>query len=323
MDRRKFVKNTLAASSSIMAFRGFSSFAAQNEANTMPYGTLGRTGVKVSKLAIGCAPLGKDHVTQEDVNKVLDRAIEEDINYLDTAPNYRSGTSEKRLGEAMLGRREKFFLVTKTEEASYKGTWELLEQSLDRMQTDYIDLIHLHNLGHQRRFPDIREVFGKNGAMQALREAKKKGKLRFIGASGHVYPSRFHYALDSGEIDVLMNAVNYVLQHSYDFEHKIWTRALEENIGLVAMKVLGGQQQSKFKLPEEDYEIAFRYALSLKGLATAVVGLESEEHLLKAIEQVKNFKPLTKEEFIELSMHGLDIMKKNKRWRSMHGEPVT
>jgi|GEM_PF-3429293 len=82
-------------------------------------------------------------------------------------------------------------------------------------------------------------LFGDRGAMGALREAKKQGVVRFIGASGHVHPTRFHEALDSGEIDVLMNAVNFVVQHTYDFEHKVWSRARSLNVGLVAMKVLG------------------------------------------------------------------------------------
>ena len=98
--------------------------------------------------------------------------------------------------------------------------------------------------------------------MGALRKAREQGKVRFIGATGHVHPSCFHYAIDSGEIDVFMHAVNYVNQHTYDFEHKVWARALEMNIGLVSMKVLGGAKGNDFRLPKEDYENAIRYTLS-------------------------------------------------------------
>ena len=136
--------------------------------------------------------------------------------------------------------RDKVFLVTKTEEPTYEGTWKLLRQSLKRMRTDRVDLVHLHNFGDEKLWGDRKLVFGDDGAMAALREAKCQGVVRFIGASGHLHPSRFHEALDSGEIDVLMNAVNFVVRHTYDFEHKVWSRARHMNLGLVAMKACSG-----------------------------------------------------------------------------------
>src|SRR5205823_14441972 len=144
--------------------------------------------------------------------------------------------------------------------------------------------VHLHNFGDETLWGDHKLVFGDRGAMGALREAKRQGVVRFIGASGHLHPTRFHQALDSGEIDVLMNAVNFVVQHTYDFEHKVWSRARRENIGLVAMKVLGGNAGTAggFKLPEDHYELAIRYALSIPGLAVAVIGLENVAELEQA-----------------------------------------
>ena len=169
--------------------------------------------------------------------------LELGVNYLDTAPTYgnaETGFAEEKMGPAIAEIRDKVFLVTKTEEPTYEGTWKLLRQSLKRMRTDRIDLVHLHNFGDEKLWGDQKLVFGDHGAMAALREAKRQGVVRFIGASGHLHPTRFHQALDSGEIDVLMNAVNFVVQHTYDFEHKVWSRARHMNVGLVAMKVLGG-----------------------------------------------------------------------------------
>jgi aryl-alcohol dehydrogenase-like predicted oxidoreductase len=293
--------------------------------NPMPMQILGRTGEKVSMIGIGGGHWWREPNTAEDIKKLFDRALEAGINYVDMAPNYGDQESEKRLGAAMKGKREKVFLVNKTEAPSYKGTWELLEQSLDNLQTDYIDLLHLHSIGNVKRWTELGPAFSKTGAMEALREAKKKGMIHYIGATAHHWPSRMHYVIDSGEIDVLMVAVNYVVQHSYDFEHKIWARAREENIGLVAMKVFGGStgKAGSFKIPKEDYKDALRYALSLDGIASAVLGVTNVEELEPALKIMKEFSPLTEEEFLDLSMRGLSILKQDQDWREAYGTPVT
>lgn len=276
----------------------------------------------VSKLGIGTAPLGRPNTDIPKVNDIIAKAIDEGINYMDTAPNYTKGEAERRLGHALKGKRDKAFIVTKTEADTYEGTMELLENSLRHIQTDHVDLVHLHNLGHLDRWSDLDFAFSEKGAMGALRKAKEQGKVRFIGASGHLHPSRFHYAIDSGEIDVMMHAVNYVNQHTYDFENKIWGRALEKNIGLVSMKVLGGNLNNEFRLPKEDYEMAIRYTLSLKGLSTAVVGVNTMEHLDQLLETFRRVDALDEEEFITLAQRGLDLLKQDPSLREAHGLPV-
>ncbi|MCK4747092.1 MAG: aldo/keto reductase, partial [Bacteroidales bacterium] len=175
------------------------------------------------------------------------------------------------------------------------------------------------------RFPDLAKAFSDEGAMGALREAKQKGIIRFIGASGHVYPSRLHYAIDSGEIDVMMVAVNYIIQHNYDFEHKIWLRALTKDIGMVAMKVLGGAEVTdrSHRIPAEDYEMAIRYAITLQGLSSAVVGVKNLEEYNLLINTFLKAKPLTEDEYLSLSKRGLEILENEERWRTMHGLPLT
>jgi len=296
-----------------------------NRDNPMPMQVLGRTGEKVSMIGIAGGHWLREPNTTEDIIKLFDRALDAGINYVDMAPNYGDQESEKRLGAAMKGKRDKVFLANKTESSTYTGTWELIEQSLDNLQTDYIDLLHLHSIGNTERWTDLELAFSKKGAMEALREAKKKGMIHYIGATAHNWPSRMHYVIDSGEIDVLMLAVNYVVQHSYDFEHKIWARAKEENIGLVAMKVFGGSTGTagSFKIPKEDYRAALRYALSLDGLSTAVLGVTNVEELEPALKIMKEFSPLTQEEFLDLSMKGLSILKKDPDWREVYGTPVT
>jgi aryl-alcohol dehydrogenase-like predicted oxidoreductase len=323
MERREFLKTTALASGGMFALKNLNTSAWAASGSAMPYGPLGRTGVQVSKLGIGTAPLGRDTTDVKKASRIIAKAIDEGINYIDTAPNYSKGESERRMGVALEGKRDKVFLVTKTEAETYEGTMELLEQSLKHLKTDYIDLIHLHNLGHLERWTDLDMAFSERGAMGALREARKQGKVRFIGASGHLHPSRFHYAIDSGEVDVLMNAVNFVNQHTYDFEHKVWARAYEKNMGLVSMKVLGGSRKDDFKLPVEDYENAIRYTLSLKGLSTAVVGINKMEHLDQLLETFRRVDALDEEEFLAVAQRGLDLLKADPNWRTAHGLPLT
>jgi aryl-alcohol dehydrogenase-like predicted oxidoreductase len=294
--------------------------------STVPQAVLGRTGAKVSRLGIGCAYFQRKRVTADDVTATLHRALELGVNYLDTAPNYGNpdtGFAEEKMGPAIRELRDKVFLVTKTEEHTYEGTWKLLKQSMKRLQTDRIDLVHLHNFGDQEGWGDHKLVFGDRGAMGALREAKKQGVVRFIGASGHVHPTRFHEALDSGEIDVLMNAVNFVVQHTYDFEHKIWSRAQSLNVGLVAMKVLGGavRQEGGFKVDEKHYEKAIRYALSIPGIAVAVIGLENVSELEKAASVVARAQPLSPAESLELARVGLELAG-TPEWKAPYGTPL-
>ena len=328
MERRKFIRTTTLAGSGLFALKNMSpsAWAATNAIGDMPYSTLGRTGIQVSKIGIGTAPIGQANTDIPKVKDIISRAIDEGINYIDTAPNYANGESERRLGHALKGKRDRVFLVTKTEEESYEGTMNLLENSLRHLKTDHVDLVHLHNLGDVKRWTNLDFAFSEKGAMGALRKAKRQGKIRFIGASGHVHPSRFHYAIDSGEIDVLMNAVNFVIQHTYDFEHKIWARAQQKNIGLVSMKMFGGavrRNYAKFKLPVEDYENSLRYTLSLSGLSTAVVGINQLKHLETLLDTFRRVDALDEEEFLAISQRGLDILKADPAWRTVHGTPVT
>jgi uncharacterized protein len=330
VSRRIFAKNAGAliggaAASWALGSDGLAA-AAPTDGARIPAVMLGRTGVKVSRLGIGCAHFKRKHVGIDDVRTILHRALEFGVNYLDTAPNYGNeelGFAEEKMGPALKEIRDQMFLVTKTEETTYEGTWRLLRRSMQRLQTDYLDLVHIHNLGLVERFPDLQFTFGKKGALGALREAKKLGVVRFIGASGHLFPARFHFALDSGEIDVLMNAVNYVVKHVYNFEDKIWSRARYENVGLVAMKVLGGagSEGKGFRLPADVYERALRYALSIPGLACAVVGIASVAELEQAVATCARFKPFSAEEAYQVARQGLE-MAGSGPWPTIYGEPV-
>lgn len=330
LSRRTFVAHSgailggMAAAGSLSWRRAFAQ--EPGDQAKVPRAALGRTGVEVSRLGIGCAPFQRRHVTPDDIGAILRRGLELGVNYLDVAPNYGNddlGYSEEKMGSTINEIRDQVFLVTKTEEPTYEGTWQLLRQSMKRLQTDYFDLVHLHNFGHEPRFTDLELTFSDQGALGALREAKKQGVVRLIGASGHLHPSRFHAALDTGEIDVLMNSVNFVVQHTYDFEDKVWSRARREGVGLVAMKVLGGASgDSGFRLPEDLYDLAIRYALSIPDLSCAVIGMQSIAELEQAAAVVADFEPLTEEESYELARRGLELAGLQP-WKTAYGAPLT
>jgi aryl-alcohol dehydrogenase-like predicted oxidoreductase len=319
--RRDFVKGGTMLLGGLAASAGAGAGEEPPASVKVPDVALGRTGARVSRLGIGCAYFQRKQVTPDDVRATLHRALELGVNYLDTAPVY--GDAEEKMGPAIAEIRDKVFLVTKTEEPTYEGTWKLLRQSLKRMRTDRVDLVHLHNFGDEKMWGDRKLVFGDHGAMAALREAKRQGVIRFIGASGHLHPTRFHEGLDSGEIDVLMNAVNFVVRHTYDFEHKVWSRARHMGVGLVAMKVLGGaaRDQGGFKLDEKHYEQAIRYVLSVPGIAVAVIGLENSAELEKAAAVVARAKPLSPEEDLLLARIGLELAA-SPEWKVVYGEPL-
>lgn len=327
MNRREFIKGTVAAGGMLaLPGAGLTSETADVSSAArakMPQGILGRTDEKVSRLGMGCWIFGTERMSMDDAAATLHRAVELGVTYIDTAPNY--GNAQEKMGRTIKEIRDKIFLVTKTEEASYEGTWRLLRQSLKHLQTDRFDLVHLHSIGSEDMYPDLNVLLSDKGALGALREAKKQGIIRFIGASGHHYPSRFHRVLDCDEIDVLMNAVNLVAQHTYDFENKVWCRARQQNLGLVAMKTLGGAGPGGkgFQLPEDCYELAIRYALSIPGVSCAVIGMGGVAELERAAATVAKAQPLSEEETFDLYRRGMDLLTGNPSWHTLYGRPVT
>lgn len=324
MIRREFIKKTAAGGLALAAIPWFRpwSQAAPTPAGSFPRGILGRTKLEVSALGIGGWQAGTDAVTPDTVEQIVGRAAELGINYVDTAPNY--GSSEEKLGRALQGRRDAFVIATKTEEPGYDGTWRLLEQSLKRLKTDRIEIVNLHSFGNLTRFPDVNEIIGPRGALAALEQAREQKLVRFIGASGHSAPTRFHQLLDTGRIDLLMNPVNFVVQHSYDFEHRLWSRAQQQNLGLVAMKVLGGaaDKPKGFRLPGDAYRQAICYALSLPGISTLVIGMENVEELERAAETVRTATRLSDAEQMELYVRGFELLKGDATWKTPYGGPM-
>ena len=223
---------------------------------------LGKTGLKVGVLGIGTSPLGREAVTQREVNDVIAAAADYGVNYLDTAPIYAQ--SERRLGPALKGKREQFVLVTKVEATSRQdATWQV-QESLQKTGAEYFDLVHIHNVGRTDRFPSLDILLGNDGALSGLERLKEQGLVRHIGITCHLRPKRALPILRSGRVEAVMAAINCIDRHIYNFEETVFAEAADRGLGIVAMKILGGTQGNGAILSADPhYGRAVRYALGI------------------------------------------------------------
>lgn len=279
----------------------------------LPTRMLGKTGVTVPILGLGTAPAG--HRPQKEAAAFFAAAMDRGVTYLDTAPDFAGyGIAQKALGDVLVdpSRRKAAFLVTKCFEPDGEKALKLLRTNLDELRVDRADLVYVHSLGDDKMEP--KAVFGPNGVGPALRKAQRDGLCRFVGISGHNRPERFVAAIDDFGPDVMMNAVNPVVRHVYGFEIKVWPKAQQAKVGLVAMKVLGGMHR-KPSDPEtrpgtkggrirERTRDCFRYALGLEGLSLAVLGCFDTQELDEAIGWARSFQPLVDNEREELLAWG-------------------
>jgi len=318
---RREALQTGALLSAGLAAPGLLASAASAKSQTMLTKMLGKTAERISVLTLGTghfrASLGLD---AKKAGAIVERAIELGVASIDTAPNYSE--AEDFLGEVLPPHRDKIFLATKTEAATYDGCWEQLRTSMKRMKTDRLDLVYLHNWGEKDRFPDVKAALGKQGALGALREAQRLGVVRFIGASGHLYPSRFMAILEKEEFDVVMCLANFVAKHIYNFEEKVFEYARLKDVGVIAMKALGGAadwSKGAARVSQEHYQTAIRYALNIPGVASLNIGFRKVEELEQAVKTILNAKPLKTKEIAAIEEMGKQLA---PAWGAAWGEPV-
>ena len=261
----------------------------------LPTRRLGRLGIQMPILSLGTAPMGHAFYRPEPFEEVVNAALDAGIRYLDVAPIY--DVAEERLKPILARRRKEAFLVTKVWAKNRDDVLRSLEKSLTRLGTDHVDLCHLHNVSRQ----PTHEVLGKGGVLDGLREAKKRGWIKHIGCSGHQMVDRFLPVIETGEIDLLMVAMNFVDRHIYPFQAKVLPTARKHDCAIVCMKVYGGvptvwggyRKRENGRLAGDEYrQQAIDYALSIPGVSTLVVGLKTPGELGQAIEAVRRFRPL-------------------------------
>jgi predicted aldo/keto reductase-like oxidoreductase len=304
LNRRVFLSGAAAGMAAPWALGSRSGAAPGPAAPGLPKRILGRTAYSTTILGLGMAPIGMGEVTLEEAERLVNEALDLGINYVDVAPNYAN--AEEKLGPVMQKRRKDVFLVTKVESQQKPGILAQIQNSLRLMRTDHLDAVHLHNLGDF----NLEEVFhSENGGMAALREAKQRGYLRFFGISGHMRPWKFAGAIATGQVDLVMCAMNFVDRHVYNFEDTILAAAQKQKTAVVAMKVLGGANGMVYQRPTParlagHYEDAIRYALGLPGVSAVILGLRDSAEIRRAVATAQRYRPMNQAQLTALLERG-------------------
>lgn len=261
----------------------------------IPKRLLGKTGVEVSMLGLGGAHIGKGMSEGESIS-LMREAIENGITFLDNCWDYNDGASEERMGKALRdGYRARVFLMTKLDGRTKQAALAQLEQSLKRLQTDSIDLVQIHEV---IRMTDPTRCFAAGGAIEALLEAKKAGKLRFIGFTGHKHPDMLLAMLEAAkkagvQLDTVQMPLNVMDAHHESFEQKVLPVLQERGIGVLGMKSMGAGDILKSGVVSA--EECLRYALSLP-TSVVITGIDKKEVLEQNLKLARSFKPLSAEE---------------------------
>ncbi len=318
-DARTYGGSALGGSALLLQRGARSAEAAAQDAP--PRRVLGRTKEEVTTLALGTWPSGRSaKVDTPTVMSIINEALDLGINFIDTAHNY--GNAEEAIGKALGKRRDDVFLATKVWADDEKQARQSFEESLRAMRTDHVDLLYLHSLGNR----DVQRALARDGALSYILRQKEAGKVRFVGISGHSQVDRFNPVIETGQIDVVMVAMNFVDRFVYGFEDKVLPVAIKHNVGVACMKVFGGIRggfgvaggpNPGPQLEEKWLEQAVRYAMDLPGVATLVIGPHSVEQLRQNVKMVKNYQPLSKEQQQMLSQLGQQLATK---WGEHYGE---
>jgi aryl-alcohol dehydrogenase-like predicted oxidoreductase len=262
----------------------------------MQYRVLGRTGERVSAIGLGGWHLGLPHVDEQLSLRIVRRAIDEGITFLDNSWDYNGGASEIRVGKALGdGYRDKVFLMTKIDGRSKREAARQLDESLRRLQTDHIDLVQHHEV---IRFDDPHRVFGEEGSNAALIEARQAGKLRYIGFTGHKDPQiHLHMLAVANEhgfaFDTAQMPLNVMDAHYRSFGRLVVPELVRRHIGVLGMKSMGNGIILKSKTVTAVE--CLRYALNLP-TSVVITGCDSIQVLEQALEVGETFRPMSESE---------------------------
>jgi predicted aldo/keto reductase-like oxidoreductase len=257
----------------------------------LPRRELGRTGERVSILGLGGYHLG--FPTEQDSIRLVRMALDHGMNFLDNCWDYNGGISELRMGKALRdGYRKKAFLMTKLDGRTAEATRQQLEQSMKRLQVDVIDLVQIHEV---IRRDDPERCFAPNGTIEALLTARKAGKLRFIGFTGHKDPDIHRHMLDVARqngfrFDTVQMPVNVLDAHYRSFEREVITVALRDGTAVLGMKPMGAGLI--LMSGAANAEECLRYAMSVPGIGVTITGCDSQGVLEQALAIALDFHPM-------------------------------
>ncbi len=264
---------------------------AEVRVGNMLYRTLGRTGERVCALGMGGHHIGLVKEERDSI-KLIRSAIDRGITFMDNCWDYHNGKSEVWMGKALRdGYRAKVFLMTKIDGRTRQAAARQIDESLQRLQTDHVDLMQIHE---NLRMEDADRCFAEGGAIEALQEAKKAGKIRYMGFTGHKDPTVHNRMLDiAGEhqfhFDTCQMPLNVLDASFRSFARNVVPRLIKEGIAVLGMKPManGGIVQNKIATPKE----CLTYALTLP-TSVVITGIDSMEVLEQDLEIMKDFKPM-------------------------------
>ncbi len=242
----------------------------------MEYTTLGKTGLRISRMGFGGIPIQK--VDAAVTRKLMERLVERGVNYIDTARGYT--VSESYLGEALVGLRDRFVVATKSMARTKETMARDIETSLSNLKTDYIDLYQIHNPS----LAELEQVVAPGGALEALLEAKAAGKIRHLGVTAHM-ATVFERALEMDWVETVMFPYNIVETQG----EALMRRCTEQNVGFICMKPLAGGAL-------EDANLALRFIASNPDVSVVIPGMYDLREIDENIAALENNAPLTAQE---------------------------
>jgi predicted aldo/keto reductase-like oxidoreductase len=295
----------------------------------MPTNAFGKTGFKVGVLSLGGQATLEQAGTEEQSEKMINRAIDLGVNYIDTAASYGKGVSQKHIGVVMKTRRKEVWLSTKTHDRSYDGSMRLLEESLNSLQTDHLDMWQLHNVQRQDQ---VDQIFADDGALKALIKAKEEGVVRHLGVTGHYEPMILLECLNRFDFDAILMAVNAADVHYLSFKNYLLPEAQKKGVAIIGMKVATrGRMISTWTPPplEEQPERmrtplpgtitikeALNYNMTLP-VSTTILGVDNLEQIEENMKIASEFSPLSDQEMQALEFKTLPIVRQGlyfRRW---------
>jgi aryl-alcohol dehydrogenase-like predicted oxidoreductase len=304
MDRREFIKNTTLVAGAVMAqplidLERIVLAAPPVRRGDMLYRKLGSTGEELSILGLGGAHIGRINKPQESV-RLVRAAIDRGITFMDNSWDYNNGESEKRMGEALKGGyRNKVFLMTKFDGRTRPAAAKQIDESLKRLKTDRVDLLMFHEV---IRMNDPDRFFASGGAVEAAQAAHQAGKVRYLGFTGHKDPAIHLHMLDLAkargfQMDAVLMPINVMDPHFRSFEHQVLPRLVAEKIGVLSMKPMGDAVILTSKVVSAVE--CLHYAMSVSP-GSVVTGIDSMPILDQALEAVRSFQPMTREQVAAL-----------------------
>lgn len=295
----------------------------------MPTNAFGKTGYKVGILSLGGQASLEIKGREALSEKIINRAIDLGINYIDTAASYGGGLSQMNIGRVIKTRRKEVFLATKTHDRTYDGSMRLLEESLTNLQTDHLNIWQLHNVQRQDQ---VDQIFAGDGAIKALEKARSEGMVQFLGITGHYEPLILKQCIERYNFDTILMAVNGADVHYLSFKNYLLPEVQKKGMGIISMKVATrGRMLSTWTPPPMD-EQPERMATPLPGaltikealeynmtlpVSTTIIGVDDVEQIEENVKIASEFSPLSNDQMAAIEYKCLPVVRQGlyfRRW---------